>query len=1024
LKRTTFFERATWVMLACSLLFGGLQSSLAQDASQASSEALEAAVQLYNEGDYVGASHGLNQIDDRDLDDDERAQLAEYVQRASLAVSMQTKAGQDVEAGELALAEGRIDDAKRLFASVLENQFAGSHARAKAEEQSKKLEADVHPEADDSQPEAMSEDLSGQLRALRARTLTRQGLEAVDHGRFSEAERLFRKALTQVPGYPEALSGLDRVGKHEMVEADAGALLDRIKSRNAVAWQRVESTYREAEREVINHVTHNRYELAKQVVLRARQVVEGGRAFADPVERYDALRHDAESLLRYVEDEERRFNERAVKDQRSQALTEARERQRRTVQAKNTRVNALLAEALLHRKDRDYDAALNVLRQVSAVDPTNDQARFLIDELEDRRAYEDQKSMRDRFYRNQQAVLIDVDESRIPWWQDLVYPKNWQEIISRPSRRLPGSGRAGNVDPDLRSRLDKPVQVDFLDEPLGRVIEMLADAHDTNMSVAWRDLAAAGVTADSPVRLRLGNPVPLRTALREVLDQVGGARVELGFEPLDGLVKIATREMLDRNTYEDVYDVGDLLLEVPDFNDAPRMDLTDTRTFAGGPSGNTSHSSEIWPGDDVDGEVIDKRTNVHADELIDLIRRSIDPDSWRDKGGSVGTIDEFNGQLVITQTPSGHARVGGLLSKLREQRAIQIAVEARFITVQSNYLEELGIDLDIILNAGNAGFDFLPGQGGTILTDPVLGSRLLMPRSFSRLGFTPATPGVGTAIDAVDPAALAITQPFGIPGLVPGRGNSSIGGRTGSPIPVLNNILQFTNPATLTSDLPGSFAGNPTLQPAFNLFGSFLDNIQVDFLVRATQADSRTTLLTAPRLVLFNGQRAWAAVVNQQSFVSSLQPVVDAQGQAPTARTIETGAVLDAEAVVSADRRYVTLTLRPSVGRLLGIQTFGFNIGAGGGGLFVQLPNITRQVVRTTVSVPDGGTLLIGGQKIAGEIEVESGVPVLSKIPILKRLYSGRTLVKDEQVLLILIKPKIIIQNEAEQEAFPSFSER
>ena len=75
-----------------------------------------------------------------------------------------------------------------------------------------------------------------------------------------------------------------------------------------------------------------------------------------------------------------------------------------------------------------------------------------------------------------------------------------------------------------------------------------------------------------------------------------------------------------------------------------------------------------------------------------------------------------------------------------------------------------------------------------------------------------------------------------------------------------------------------------------------------------------------------------------------------------------------------------------------------------------------------TVTVPDGGTLLIGGQKLAGEIEVEAGVPVLSKIPIFKRFYDSRTLIKDEQVLLILIKPKIIIQSEAEQEAFPTFS--
>ncbi len=88
---------------------------------------------------------------------------------------------------------------------------------------------------------------------------------------------------------------------------------------------------------------------------------------------------------------------------------------------------------------------------------------------------------------------------------------------------------------------------------------------------------------------------------------------------------------------------------------------------------------------------------------------------------------------------------------------------------------------------------------------------------------------------------------------------------------------------------------------------------------------------------------------------------------------------------------------------------------------FIQLPTLSSQRVQTTVSIPDGGTLLIGGQKLASETEVEAGVPILSKIPILKRAYSSRSLIKDEQTLLILIKPKILIQSEQEELAFPSF---
>jgi type II secretory pathway component GspD/PulD (secretin) len=85
---------------------------------------------------------------------------------------------------------------------------------------------------------------------------------------------------------------------------------------------------------------------------------------------------------------------------------------------------------------------------------------------------------------------------------------------------------------------------------------------------------------------------------------------------------------------------------------------------------------------------------------------------------------------------------------------------------------------------------------------------------------------------------------------------------------------------------------------------------------------------------------------------------------------------------------------------------------------FVQLPKIRFTTVDTMVSVPDGGTLLIGGEKIVGESEIEVGVPVLSKIPGLQRLFTNRALNKDERTLLVLVRPKIIIQKEIENNLF------
>ena len=338
----------------------------------------------------------------------------------------------------------------------------------------------------------------------------------------------------------------------------------------------------------------------------------------------------------------------------------------------------------------------------------------------------------------------------------------------------------------------------------------------------------------------------------------------------------------------------------------------------------------------------------------------------------------------------------------------------------ANFLEEMGIDLDIILNQGNAGYDRVNNLDA--------GTALLMPRSFSRMGFTPAVPGVGVALDPRAMPSTSVTnirQPYANVALVPEAGGNPHSGSRMTPIPLLNNVLDLT--ATQSTSIPGSLGGLETA--AMQVFGSFLDNIQVDFMLRATQADRRASSMSAPRLVLTNGQWAWIGILREQAYVATVQPVVDetAVAQQPQTNMIYTGTTLLVQATVGPERHYVTMTLIPGVATLDGIQLFPYSGGAAGtaaGGGFIQLPTRHVQQIKTTVTVPDQGTLLIGGMKTTEEVEIEAGVPVLSKIPVLKRLYSNRSLVKDETVLLILVKPTVIISTEAEEDAFPTFGAR
>lgn len=1056
--RLTTAIRSTTVGLALVLAAAWMPCQTVSAGNQDDAKALAEGVRLFEEGQYQAAQEVLLGIDRSKLNAEQQKTRDHYLNQVNVALTMSEKAHRDLEDAGIAVDEGDREEAKRLLARVLDNQYAPQEVRNSAEAMLKELgavepgqaapgrapgdepaAAPVEPaaggqaRADEPPPAPVGQAPAGQAPAgqavdiERARTLTGEADDMLAAGRLDEAERLYQQALEFAPGYPEAVSGLARIEEHRRnVSGSRGITLsDRIRQQDAINWQRTETEYRETERRVLQLVSEDRYDEAEQLLVRARQIVESGRQFADPASLHEAVKADLEALEEQVRLAKRDYHEREVERIRRDINEERRQRREEVETNRRNQVEALMSQARQHRKDGDLAAAIGVLEQVLVIDPRNDPARWLLEDWSDQLSYQTQAGWRKELYRQQQGTLMDIEESKIPWVEELQYPKNWLEIIAREERQ---KGGQGPLDSLLFGKLDTLIPVDFDAIPFREVMERFAGGYGVNVHVNWTDLVASGVDPNMTIKLTMPEEVTLKKALTMALEQAGGPTVDLGYAVSDGVLTVATREWLNSNindVHTRIYDITDLLQEVPDFDNAPTLDVVNGP--APSPYEREARPWEFSDDDDDDREPTSELRRSKVGEFIRLIQETVAPDTWRERGGSIGSIQELNNQLVVTQNTAAQEQVSNLLGQLREQRAVQIAVEARFITVQSNYLEELGIDLDIVLNNGNAGFDMVQNASGTVATDPVLGSRLLVPRQFSQIGVLPNPAGnVNAGNQFVESISGAPQQPYTAVGLVPeNRGGFINSGSRMTPVPARSGVLNLTDPGTLASGVPGSFASRDT--PALTLFGSFLDNIQVDFFIRATQADSRTTLLTAPKLVLSNGQRAWVAVVTSHAFVSTLQPVVGGgtAAQAPQTQAVNEGAVLDVQGTVSADRRYVTMTLRPGVGRLLALERFNFagpNFFAGAG--FIQLPQVARQVLNTTVNVPDGGTLLIGGQKLAAEIEVEAGVPVLSKIPVLKRLYSSRTMVKDEQVLLILVKPQILIQSEQEKLAFPTLSSR
>jgi hypothetical protein len=204
-----------------------------------------------------------------------------------------------------------------------------------------------------------------------------------------------------------------------------------------------------------------------------------------------------------------------------------------------------------------------------------------------------------------------------------------------------------------------------------------------NLTINWKALEEAGITRDTPVTLRLRS-ISMRKALQMILSEAGGAD-KLTYDIDDGVVEITTRELADQHMYTKVYPIEDLLMEIPDFTDAPIFDLTalsnqgNTGGSSGGAGGGGAgggrsggggggsgsgglfgNSSTTGGGQNGNGQTLGKTKQERAQDIMDLIRALIQPEVWSESGGKAA-IRYFNGSLIITAPRSVQEAIGGPL---------------------------------------------------------------------------------------------------------------------------------------------------------------------------------------------------------------------------------------------------------------------------------------------------------------------------------------------------------------------------
>ena len=230
---------------------------------------------------------------------------------------------------------------------------------------------------------------------------------------------------------------------------------------------------------------------------------------------------------------------------------------------------------------------------------------------------------------------------------------------------LPAASGAAN--PTRRALNQTMPELKFDGVAFNDALEFLRDVSGANITVNWKALNAAGITADQTVNMHL-RQVSLRKALSLLLGEVGGGDT-LTYDVDEGVIEITTREIADHRMITRVYPIEDLIMDIPDFTDAPQFSL-DAASNAGqqgggggggvGGGAQVTIANSLFQGGGQMQTTADpgKSKTERANDLIDLITSLIATDVWQANGGTA-TIRYFNGNLVVTAPRSVQEAIGG-----------------------------------------------------------------------------------------------------------------------------------------------------------------------------------------------------------------------------------------------------------------------------------------------------------------------------------------------------------------------------
>ncbi len=736
---------------------------------------------------------------------------------------------------------GELEKAREGFVKVAASDLVAAPPGETAEDYLLKIDNVLAQKAEPSKPtEAKPEDELGATIA----SITKELVDGrAEPNEVTEQQVVQEPNERQVGKEPNGLV-VAAVPEEEVPEpvASKDTYIEVINRKRNIRQSHTRAVVNDAVAKVQNYISQDEFDKAKEEVERAERIVnEYQPDLGDELFRQHSgeLKQLAEKI---VQEQDKRVQQ--LQEQKRLEAIEAQRRDREQMEAdRSKRIAELMDNAVTFQSQQRYEDALGQLESLLVLDPLNNQALLLKQTLEDMVGFRRQLEAQRESEKERVNTLIGTDEAMIPYAEELKHPKEWRDIIASPFRKPePPIGRSA-ADAAVDKQLDEIVDLSQLtpETPFSEAIEILKNSVDPplKMFVIWRDLSDnADIDQTTPIHMDPISAIPLKNALELLLEAVSGGFANIRYVVEGGVIKIATAESLPPVMETLVYDITDLIGRPADFY----AQLGGTITA---PTEGEAGTEQLGQQQQITRDQLVAEATTRANNLVQLIEQTVQPTSWAPGGEGSITVYESK-KLIIYQTREVHNRIEEMFAELRKALGNQVAIEARFLLVGENFLEDVGLDID----------------------------RIRWP----------------------------------------------VGGRVG-----LLTFEQDTSDFTLPSDTGVSGSWGPMVNPGGGIAGTnamtanaiignlaMLNQLQVDIILRATQAHKDTKSLTAPKVTVLSGEMATFQVGRFRRYPANVTFDITTIGQPPNQtfywtvnyeeRSVDSGPLRNITPIITPDK--------------------------------------------------------------------------------------------------------------------------